>query len=282
MKFCINSLFVLLALVVSLNGQPSLFPPPPPSPTPGTNAPPSYQLLDLDFNGYTTRTDKWLGLYFFNYTQSDYGWGGSAMVGVPWDYSMRPNFPSESSSAVFYKGAMDGRIPNGYPAMEGIYTLFTRTPFIVYEDSPLAGLKSISFQLYSTTGGSDDLDIYGQDGDLYKLPVLTLNTTGGEVSLSDYHHTELYKSVGYSFDHSGGGVEETFDIYENYRLYQWDLSFITDTILSFWIEFETFEHVSFRSIQLDQSLMIVPEPAAVTGMLSLLTLGIIIARRRKH
>ncbi len=277
-----------------LVGQ-SLTPPPAQVYTPGITAPGSYQLLNLEFEE-DTRTDKWLNMSMWNYQQSHHGYSGNALAAAKWNYSMIPNFAymqangittsNPASSALFYKGVIDngspsGQTPNGYPAMEGIYTLFTLTPFIVYEANPLANLKSISFQIYLTTGGNNDvsnLEAYGVDGDLYKLPVLTLQTSSGQIELNPYS-SSLYKSEGVSFGHEGGGVEEDFNIYENYRLFQWELSSVHD-ILSFAIEFATYEHVSLRSIQLDQSLSMVPEPAAYTLLFGFCMIGLFFLRRR--
>ena len=258
-------------------------------PVPNTIAAESYHLQDLELGG-TTRTDRWLAMNQFNYEQGYYGYNG-ALAAKAWTYAMKPNFPSAGSTAVFNKGTLtngDGstRQPNGYPALEGIYTLFTRTPFILTESSPLADLNSISFQIYLTTGGSDttsgtSTEAYGPDGDLYQLPSLNLVTNTGSLSLAA-STSSLTKSVPYEFDHSAGGVETTFTIYENYRLFQWDLSSVTGSILSFDITFATYEHVSLRSIQLDQStaLIAVPEPAAAALITASGVLAFLFLRRR--
>lgn len=236
------------------------------APTPGTTAPASYQLLDLDLGG-VHRADRWLAMNYFNYQQSYYGYAGPFAT-IPWQYAMAPNFPSPGATATFDKGTLtdaSGAVvqPNGYPASEGIYTMMTRTPFIVSEPAPVAGLQTVVFQIYLTTGGSDELQAFDQDGDLHAPPTLHLATTQGAVALSPTD-AELYKSIPYAFDHSGGDVTETFIIYENYRRFVWDLSAVAGTITSFEIRFATYEHVSLRSIQLDQSdAAILPAPTAL-------------------
>ncbi len=292
----LRSILLLFTVISSSLAAQSLPPPPAQIYTPGTTAPASYQLLNLEFEE-DTRTDKWLNMSMWNYQQSHHGYAGNALVAAKWNYSMIPNFAyiqengvtttNPSSSALFYKGVIDngspsGQTPNGYPAMEGIYTLFTLTPFIIYESTPLAGIKSISFQIYLTTGGNNDvenLDAYGVDGDLYQLPVLTLQTSGGEIELNPYS-SSLYKSEDVSFGHEGGGVEQDFAIYENYRLFQWDLNPLQHDILSFAIEFATYEHVSLRSIQLDQSMHIIPE-ASFYALLFGLALTVLVFLRRR-
>lgn len=253
------------------------------APTPGTIAGASYQLLDLDLGG-TTRTDKWLAMNQYNYTPVYYGYGSSPLIGSAWQYAMRPNFPSENSTATFNKRVLyreDGTDyqPNGYPAQEGIYTLFTRTPFTVTESSALEGLQTVAFQIYLTTGGSDAGEVYGVDGDLYILPTLTVYLADATSLTFSATYSELYESNPVEFDHSGGDVEETFDIYENYRLYVWDLSSVVGTILSFEIDFAAYEHVSLRSIQLDQSTVAIPEPAVVACIISLC--GFLFTLRRR-
>lgn len=260
------------------------------APVPNTLAAPSYHLEALSLGG-TTRTDQWLAMNQFNYEQSYYGYAG-ALATRAWQHAMKPNFPSAQSTAVFNKTTLtssDGspRQANGYPAMEGIYTLFTRTPFVLTESRPLADLKTVAFQIYLTTGGSDTSSsdstaAYGVDGDLFKQPLLTVTTTTGTQSFSATLST-LYKSIPYEFEHTGGDVEETFTIYENYRLFQWDLSSVTGNILGFDISFATYEHVSLRSIQLDQSTAVmaaVPEPAAAALWAGAIFLGCTLFRQR--
>lgn len=225
--------------------------------------PPSYQLLELEFS-QPTRTDKWLAMNQFNYWQSQHGYDGNQGGNSAWPYSMPANYPSTNSTALFAKYDSGGSIYDGYPAEEGIYTMNTQTPFILRETSPLVNLKSLSFQIYLTSGGEAFTGIARpQHEDMSIYPTLTLQTTGGDYVFEsgDYFHSELYKWNEVEYQHSGGGYVFDLILYENYRLFQWDLSFITDTILSFDITFSTFEHVSLRSLQLDQSLSLVPEPA---------------------
>lgn len=256
----------------------------------------TYKLRTVSLQGSNQRRSEWFRMDSTNYSPNRHG---SGYPGGPWNSPLPPNATfGPDNTARLYKGTVAQRQSalSGHLSSMGIYTAMSQTPFMVYESNPVADLHTVVFQIYATTG-SDPIpssweDVYGQDGDLSKAPVLKLLDSNG-----DWHNaplapaSELYESRYLPFSHipveedvEGGGedAEEgpVLMFYENYRSYNWDLSAVPYQIVSFAVEFELYAHVNMRSISIDQAGGLIPEPAHIAALLSLVLLSGILLRRR--
>ncbi len=205
--------------------------------------------LDASLGG-DTQTDGWENL-----TAANNPGYGSFPGAASWPAPIGSN-AAGSGDAEFNK--ISG---NGYPAGSSVYAPFTNTVFRISDNTAVANLETVVFQIQIGTA-------YGLD--LTSAPTLSYN--GGSQALTATF-SQLVSSVA---NGDFGGSPTNL----NTLAYQWDLSSVSEEITSFAIDWTVASHTQTYALQMDQGsvmsqLVAVPEPGtyAIAGGLLLLVAG---------
>ncbi len=179
-------------------------------------------------------------------------------------------FPSGDS---LYYGSF-GSEPNTFGGSVGIF-----------EDSPLADLNTILFQVQIGEAWTYDYFVDPVDG--IQEPVLTLEYGDGLSATIAADISELMLAAYNGTVEMPTGDE---DVFINLYGYQWDVSDYSN-ISSFSIEFDAVEHAQLYALQLDQSSVdygttsmipqAVPEPGTWALIAGSSMLAIVLVRRRR-
>ncbi|MFD0893881.1 autotransporter-associated beta strand repeat-containing protein [Luteolibacter ambystomatis] len=155
---------------------------------------------------------------------------------------------SASGDAVIYKIA-NGTAGGPYPAGASIYfggasaTINLAGGTLGFVDkTPVAGLKTVAFQ-------AEIGEAFGYDFHDHAQPVLNYTTASGTFTLNA-SHSDLVSQVYSGSAAMPSGME---DIYKNIRGVQFDLSGVSEDILSYEVKFTGVQHAQLYAARIDQS-----------------------------
>lgn len=224
--------------------------------------------IDPDFSG-TTEFEGWSGLTAVN--NPGYPTFGNSTSA--WPAPIAPNEPNSAGSAAFDK--LSG---GGYPSGSSIYNSFSAGTFVVFDNSPLADLENVFFQIDLGAGQTvfpgGDIGFFDPEAPGGGTPVLNFN--GGSQALAPT----------VDFSSPGGTPFVNFITLEpdttTAFAFQWDLSGL-GPITSYQIEWTSIEFGTAYGLQLDTSTIFtevtpIPEPTS----LALLGLAAAAALARRH
>ena len=208
-------------------------------------------------------------------TSNDYQWSnfvrpsgvstGTAGTAGQWSQGIAPNNNSTSAtfSAPVASDTTDFLDSNG-----GIYSFFSQTHFSVTDTAPVAGIQSVTFQLALDAGLTGTFG--GTPVDLAVAPTLQLNLQGGGTQTLPATFSLLAGSISTVIP-AFGNQPTTQDLLD----YQWDLSGVSGTILSYSINWQTAFHSITQGMDLTEStsthtndilVAAVPEPSTYALM----------------
>jgi len=228
----------------------------------------SAAFLTPGFSG-STQYDGWAGLTSTNYPTYAMGPLGG-FPGGAWPAPISANQVGSGDAAL--RKVSGG----GYLGSAGIYAgsfvTTGSTPFSLSDNTPVANLETVLFQIQIDT--AFNLDLIG-------TPTITLYTggtvdTGSVLTTLSAGYFQLLSSQ--SLGNTGFG-----DSFRNQIAFQWDLSGVAGSISAFKIDYNASVHTTTGALQVDQSdtfTQIVPEPSACLLVGMGLTALVVRGRRR--
>ena len=222
-------------------------------------------------------------------TTNDYQWSGFAAETMPSGVSSSTNgmagqwpqgiLSSSNSPSATFSG--NTSFPTDYTDFlatsngGGIYAFFTQTHYQVTNSSPLSGLESLTFQIYSAEGLSGAFG--GSAVNLAVAPTLTVTTASGTQTLAATF-SSLLGQTSAVVNGSSTFLDDTG--------YQWDLSSITQPITGYSINWQSSYHgvnygedLTESSSVIHNDVLAAPEPSRAM-LLLLAFIGVLLRRRR--
>lgn len=214
------------------------------------------ETLALPLEG-TTSADVWDAGSLS--TTANPGFPGATTYAQPWPSSI----PTSNGGDAFLSKLANGPTGAPIPSGQSIYFVsFFNTANTfggtlgVHDDTPLASLNTIAFQL--EIGGANGYDLYNNHlagpPDLSAVKLHYTTTGGATGTLQADSHAILDRFYTFAIDMPTGpnGEDQPEDIYNRLYGLQWDLSGI-GPVSEFHIEFSGVEHAQLYQLRLDQS-----------------------------